>query len=235
MISRGSGTLIRFGNVAGVLTCAHVLDDLRSESQVGLLCFPVPRPNEVQSIRVPMDATEQIVVGSQPWSLCGPDIAFLRLPAATMASLESLASVVNGDISRQEILLGSKFNVVCGVIDEETRPLIAGPVSVTQFMASVNAGFVVETGDFAGMDLFRFQPRATNGGRLPNSYKGISGGGLWHVSLDPEDDFSVAQIRLCGVAFWQETVNGEVHIIGHGPQSIYGSLFEAIAKRWPSE
>jgi hypothetical protein len=102
-------------------------------------------------------------------------------------------------------------------------------------VAAVNAGFVVSTDNFAGMDLFRFQPRATDGGRLPTSYEGISGGGLWHVALDPENEFSVAQIRLCGVAFWQKTVNDELHIIGHGPRTIYGSLFDKITKRWPSE
>jgi hypothetical protein len=237
MVSFGSGTLIRFGLVAGVLTCAHVLDALRSESDVGLICFPVPRPNEVQSFRIPMEATEQIVIGSgEPWSSCGPDIAFLRLPAATMASLESMASVVNGDISRQEVLLASKFNVVSGVIANETgQSMIDGPVAVTEFVAAVNAGFVVDTSTFLGMDLFRFQPYASEGGKLPTSYEGTSGGGLWHVSLNPEDNYSVAQVRLCGVAFWQETVNGELHIIGHGPRSLYGPLFEAITKKWPPE
>jgi hypothetical protein len=236
MVSFGSGTLIRFGTIAGVITCAHVLAALRNESRVGLICFPVPRPNEVQSFRISMEATEQIAIGSEPWSSCGPDIAFLRLPAPTMANLESMASVVNGDISRREALLGSKFNVVCGVIANETgQSVIDGPVAVTEFVAAVNAGFVIETSNLAGLDLFRFQPGASEGGKLPTSYEGTSGGGLWHVSLDPKDNYSVAQVRLCGVAFWQETLNGELHIIGHGPQTIYGSLFAEITKRWPPE
>jgi hypothetical protein len=38
-LSRGSGTLVRFGNVAGIMTCAHVLDEVLTESEIGILCF----------------------------------------------------------------------------------------------------------------------------------------------------------------------------------------------------
>src|SRR5271154_5707357 len=36
--SLGSGTLIKFGTIVGVLTCAHVLEALLKEDEVGILC-----------------------------------------------------------------------------------------------------------------------------------------------------------------------------------------------------
>jgi len=53
-------------------------------------------------------------------------------------NLQSMASVVNGDISRRELFSESKFNVVCGVIANETgQSTIDGHVAVTEFVAAV--------------------------------------------------------------------------------------------------
>jgi hypothetical protein len=48
--SLGSGTLIRFGNITGVLNCAHVLEALLGEEEIGILCFPV-RATQIQRLR----------------------------------------------------------------------------------------------------------------------------------------------------------------------------------------
>ena len=47
--SLGSGTLIRFGSIVGVLTCAHVLEELPDDEDIGILCFPV-RAAQVRSV-----------------------------------------------------------------------------------------------------------------------------------------------------------------------------------------
>jgi hypothetical protein len=51
--SLGSGTLIRFGNIVGILTCAHGLDALLKKAEIGILCFPV-RATQIQTVRLPM-------------------------------------------------------------------------------------------------------------------------------------------------------------------------------------
>jgi hypothetical protein len=179
------------------------------------------------------------VIGSEPWNERGPDIAFLRLPAAVMTNLERIASVVNGDLHRQNIITGlpkptRPFNVICGVVDERTRPtLVKGPVSVTPFEALLNLGHAFALDSAAGMDLFRFQPIAGEGEVLPTSYKGTSGGGLWQLFLDA-DDFSFVQATLSGVAFWEKRVGNELHIVGHGQRTIYGALLNEITKKWPA-
>jgi hypothetical protein len=80
-------------------------------------------------------------------------------------------------------------------------------------------------------DRFRFQPLASPGVALPKSYQGTSGGGLWHFYL-AEDDFSVVQARLVGVAYFEKPVGDELHLLGHGQISIYDTLYKAIRKKW---
>jgi hypothetical protein len=64
------------------------------------------------------------------------------------------------------------------------------------------------------------------------SYKGTSGGGLWKFFLG-QHDFSIVQVRLIGVAYWEKLVGDELHILGHGQISIYETLFNAIRQKWP--
>jgi hypothetical protein len=59
-------------------------------------------------------------------------------------------------------------------------------------------------------------------------------GGLWQLFLDP-DDFSLVQARLVGVAFWEKPVANELHIVGHGQRSVYGTLVKEITKKWPAD
>lgn len=238
--SLGSGTLIKFGPIVGVLTCAHVLEALLKEDEVGILCFPV-RATQIQRLLLPMATTDSVAIGSAPWAESGPDLAFLRLPAAIVGDIERLATIANGDFHRRNIIAGEpalarKFCAVSGVIDEMTKPAVVTPiaggeVATTPFEGMINVGHLFVDDD--GVDRFRLQPVASDGVTLPKSYKGTSGGGLWKFFLG-QDDFSILQVRLIGVAYWEKPVGDEVHIIGHGQASIYGTLFDAIRQKWAS-
>ena len=47
-VSMGSGTLARYGKVAGIIACAHVLETLKGD--IGVVCFPT-RLSEVRDSR----------------------------------------------------------------------------------------------------------------------------------------------------------------------------------------
>jgi len=236
--SLGSGTLIKFGTIVGVLTCAHVLEALLKEDEVGILCFPV-RATQIQRLLLPMATTDSIAIGSAPWGESGPDLAFLRLPATIVGNIERLATIANGDFHRRNTAAGEptltrKFCAVSGVIDEMTQPPIVTPivdgiVATTPFEGMINAGHLFVDDD--SVDRFRLQPVAGDGVLLPKSYKGTSGGGLWKVFLG-QDDFSIFQVRLIGVAYWEKPIGDELHIIGHGQVSIYDTLFNAMRQKW---
>jgi hypothetical protein len=235
--SLGSGTLIRFGDIVGILTCAHILEALLKEAEIGILCFPV-RTTQIQTLRLPMSATDSISIGSPPWGESGPDLAFLRLPAAIIGDIERVATITSGDRHRRNIIAGAPVaRHVCGlvgVVDEFTKPLGVSrtanrTVGTTSFDVMINLGNLII--DDENVDRFRFQPFASPGVVLPKSYKGTSGGGLWHFYLG-EHDFSVVQARLVGVAYWEKPVGNELHLLGHGQISIYHTLFNAIRQRW---
>ena len=237
--SLGSGTLIRFGNVIGVLTCAHVLKALLDEDEIGILCFPV-RPTQIQRLRVRMSTTDNVVIGAPPWSEGGPDLAFLRLPGPTIGEIGSNANFADGEIHRQNILAGEpegtrKLCAIGGVVAELTKPAITEPIHrggiaiTTAFEALLNVGNLII--DDHKPDRFRFQPVTTPGVALPTSYGGTSGAGLWKFYV-AEETFSLVQSRLIGVVYFEKPVGHEMHIIGHAQRDIYETLLNAMRQKW---
>jgi hypothetical protein len=236
--SLGSGTLIRFGNTVGIVTCAHVRQALLDEIEVGILCFQV-RARQPQRQRLNMGMIDSIAIGAPPWGESGPDLAFLRLPTPGLDNITSVATIVNGDLHRQNFAAGEpegtrKLHFMQGVIAVETKPSVIshtpnGHIATTAFQTVLNVGKVFV--DDENTDRFRFQP-VSSGNILPESYQGTSGAGLWRYYLAGEH-FSLVQARLIGVAYWEKPIDRELHVIGHGPVSIYETLFNAICQKWP--
>ncbi len=235
-VSKGSGTLIRFGNVKGILTCAHVLERNLEDDEIGILLFAA-RSDALQMMRVRRDdLMEHTYFRGGSWSEDGPDLAFIRLPDEVMANIESRASVVDGERQRRQIRSAQPERkaiacIVFGVVDELTGDEVDGQgLSTTPFRALLNMGSIANVSEAHGMDLFRFRPVAGDSFVLPTSYRGTSGGGLWKMYF--EADGSPIQTALSGVAFCETEVDNELHIIGHGPDSIYRVLYQGIKARW---
>jgi hypothetical protein len=236
--SFGSGTFIRFGDVVGILTCGHVLEAVLKEPEIGLLCFQV-RADQIQRLRLPLNVTDHIAIGAPPWTATGPDLAFLRLPSTMIGEVERVATIVNGDRHRQNIMLGQPANtspigVLGGVVDEMTSDPVIGQIPngqtvTTTFQALINIGNISK--DDESVDRFRFQPIPSPGIALPTSYRGTSGGGLWVFFMDLQT-FAVVQARLIGVAYYEQSIDDELHILGHGQISIYETLLNAIREKW---
>jgi hypothetical protein len=238
--SMGSGTLMTFGTFGGILTCAHVLEELAQLDEFGIVSFPV-RPDQFQILRIRISDTSHVKIGAPPWTKYGPDIGFLRLPAVTMSNLSSVASVVDASGQRAAAVTGVEpdprhcVDIVSGVIDEWTgNTNIRGTIATTPFELLLNVGKVISKTKANGHDLFRFEPVPAPTFNLPTSYKGTSGGGLWRLYTKRHDDgsFSLVQRRLVGVAFW-ETAE-EHHLICHGRSSLYDHLFASVRRQWPN-
>jgi hypothetical protein len=69
-------------------------------------------------------------------------------------------------------------------------------------------------------------------GQVPDSFKGLSGGGLWRLELGKKADGSLISVgapKLEGCVFYQTRREGDyVYIRCHGRKSIYDRVLSAI-------
>lgn len=231
--SMGSGTLVTFGSIGGILTCAHVLERVIKRKEIGVVVFPA-RQAAFQALRVDLSKTSLVTLREPPWSEAGPDLGFLHLPPILMSSLSSIASVINVEKQRANAMAGEpdpehRVELVSGVISEWTGEAIKTESTVTTTLnALLNIGRVVSKDNAHGFDLFHFEPVPEKDFVLPKSYQGTSGGGLWRLYMRKQDDgsFSLSQSRLVGVAFYERPDDNR--IICHGQDSLYRRLFEKI-------
>jgi hypothetical protein len=234
--SLGSGTLIRFGKVGGVLTCAHVIQELEKQDEIGLMGMPV-RADQVQRLRVERRLTDFLSLSDQPWSECGKDIGFVKLPDPTMAAIERVASVLDGETQLNRALESvaddvREIAVLAGILDERTAPpVLVGEVITTAFNATLTPGILHQMVEFDGMDRVRLQPVYGTGAVRATCFKGTSGGGLWKVLVSRSDN-SFIQSRLFGIAYYEREIESELQVICHGPRSIYSRLLREIDRKW---
>jgi hypothetical protein len=237
--SLGSGTLVSFGALHGILTAAHVVDLLLNDAkEVGLAYFTT-RPAEAQGIRFHPDRIEHVKIGDEPYSERGPDLAFLKLPSETVSALSANCSFLN--LPREARLsetappkTAMQCDIVIGLVgrwdaDDASKILDKGIVSGLQ-----NWGSTIELPPHDGLDRLEFTPFANSEFPLPDSYGGTSGGALWRIYSEGKGSFS--QARLLGIPFFQIYMAGSTpKIICHGPSSIYHYLMEKISEQWNSE
>lgn len=247
--SLGSGTLIKFGRLYGILTAAHVVDKLKKEKEKGLeeigLVQPTTRPAQLQGIRVLADAIDGVQIGEKPYGEFGPDLAFIRLPDQTAGALRANSSFLN---FLQEATLSNSFppegtklyDFVIGVVAElgAAEPDTSKGLDMGKIVGLMNQGTTTEIAASGGYDRFKFTPSPDPNFSPPKSYGGTSGGGLWQVFAEslPGGRERLVQARLLGVAYFKsEPVNDFRIIICHGPRSIYCGMAEKIRERWKDE
>lgn len=237
----GSGTLVKFSDkVAGILTCAHVVEALSAYESFGIVRFSLAS-GAVQMFRVKTKDAVEVVIGARPWTEKGPGIAFLRLPLSSWASIAASCDPVDLVVQRKLALAGKPENanglteVICGVVERATgQPVESGAMTTTPVEALMCFGAVREVfRDTEGMDRFRFEPLPQEGFALPESFGGVSRAGLWRLHIrDDEGSFSFVSRWLTGVAFFETP---EKDIICAGQQSLLLHLFEKVRARWPQE
>jgi hypothetical protein len=228
----GSGTFVSFKGIPGILTCAHVLAAVNRFQRFGLLCFAV-RDDTDQRLVVDRNSTVSIVMDNPAWNTLGPDIGFMKLPLQTANALERLATLVDGDRHRELVMTKFPNDVLpvahlAGAVEEFSRATtINGNTITSRIEGFVCQGEISRESDHAGMDRIRFVPQITAPRNVPASYGGMSGGGLWQVFVsDPE--YKIVQVRLSGVAYFEEAGVSHMEIICHGPQSVYTRLYPQI-------
>lgn len=231
----GSGTFIQVQGTFGILTAHHVVvcKHFRESTHLGL-CFlsGVHKPVfEIEYLRI-------IKIAKPKKASEGPDLAAIILPSTNIGSLKAQKQFWNLSLKRQEVLpnpLDRNIGVwfFCGYPDEFTKkePPQRGFDEVIGYF-NLRGFFQIERewvdGEYDYLDI---PVPCGDKGKLPESFGGMSGGGLWQIPLDKADDGTIKSKEpiFSGVAFYQTgIVNRTTTIRCHGRRSVYEMVYNAL-------
>jgi hypothetical protein len=219
----GTGTLAILGDSYGILTAAHVWNEvLISSKKVGITLTDnithrfLMETAAIQTTTLPVPDC---------WSERGPDLAFLRLPAELVGRIQ--AYQVFEDVNKPSKTLGVEA-LECWVVMGTPNEL--GSFTNTHATVVIVGTLLAPPKELSeNYDYYEFEMNTTSPG-MPKDYGGYSGGGLWRVMVfySPVTGEVDWANRLKGVTFWQHPIVNDLRVLrAHGPESIL-ALIETL-------
>jgi len=241
-IGAGSGTLVSIGKVSGVLTAAHVLDNLPDHGVVGIVEYRGESLHHRKQT-IDMAGATKIMLRDAAFGSDGPDLGFLRLPGENIGWLAAIGSFYNLLLHRSDASnpppSPHSVDAIVGMIDERTKDLPAERPNERRkgFEALFSNGTTSAGREANSYDLVDFVPTEYPDFKLPGNYQGTSGGALWKIYLKLNGSApEIAAARLWGVPFYQtKNENGSHSLTCHGMGGVYGRLTDAVIAKWPEE
>jgi hypothetical protein len=230
--AKGSGVLMKHGELHGILTCAHVDKYLRTLKQpVGLLRFN--RGAVQQFGTLDMGDVFSYAAGEEPWDKGDDDICFIHLSPDLVGNIAKDCVFLDADRNftkpepEDRSSLIPAFSVF-GLVEDFT-----GATTRQNGMATTNLKGVLTSGimrDFGALNstLECFEQNVPD---LPASFGGTSGGGLWRVYArqDTEGSFEAVHHRLMGIASREELDFSPPRIICQGMGRVE-ALLESVRR-----
>jgi hypothetical protein len=233
----GSGTLIACGNVRGILTADHVLQNLPRSGEVGIVPT-TSLESRVNRLSLNVEYASKITVGKCPNSSIGPDLGVLVLPQPIVARLESLGKPFYNLSTRRNRMLDMNLRkpglwIFSGMVNEWSADLPPyRQFNKVKVFRGANVLFNLATvREDGGFDFLSLKLACGMDGRMPKSFQGCSGGGIWQILLAAEQkEPKIEELLLSGVAFYETHVNEVVtEIECHGIKSIYEHVIQSLA------
>ncbi len=228
----GSGTLIKINSIFGILTANHVLELLQENYEsLGLLliegrhCFNQPLQYfTLEKIAVPIIEDE------------GPDLGFIRTPIEIAREIMPYKGFFDLSSDREFLLnqppvLNDGIWYVSGTPDEYTSRDISAKRPAIKLRPFCWVCEAIRIYKKEAYDYIETEVYYNQGEKLPSSFGGISGGGLWQVLVEKKSEEELISKRylFSGVVFYQSSISDDRRVIKcHGRESIYTKLFEYI-------
>lgn len=231
----GTGTLVQAGGKFGILTADHALKALPRKGEIGLvLCARIR--TEGARFNISADHAKFISIGENPEGKQeGPDLGLLILSPADASRLQAEQAFYDLERRRDKLLareVAPGFWTVNGIIAEWKKE---GPharfAGVDLIKGLCLLGGVRNPKTRGQFDFIDFEVDCTPPSVLPNSFEGISGGGLWESTGQIVDDkFVINDVLLSGVIFFQTAINEDNwrFLVCHGRRSIYNHAIKAL-------
>lgn len=217
----GSGTLVRLEDQHFILTAAHCAQALTKYDEIGL---PIRRDKYPFILPV----IEPIYIGERQSDEWGPDLAFLPIPHVKARDISNISNNLFYNLDRyREEMLGGEPKVGYGLWVVIGAPAFASnledstKLEFTKMTYSGGAMPPITRGDYDYIEIRAALDRK----EVPPSFKGVSGGGLWHTEIGRKKDgtfIAMGKPKLEGCAFYETPPQDEyVYIRCHGRRSIY--------------
>lgn len=230
--AKGSGVLVRHGDVHGILTCAHVDKYLREQTQpMGLVRFN--RASVEQFGMLHMGDVFSHAAGDPPWNKGDDDIAFIHLPPDLVGNIKKDCAFLDADrnFTKPEPddakSLTPAFSVF-GLVEKFTGATTRKDGRATTHLKGVLTSGVPR--DFGPLNsaLECFKENIPD---LPTSFGGTSGGGLWRIYArqNADGNFEAVHHRLMGIASRQELDCSPPRIVCQGMGRVE-ALLDAVLR-----
>ena len=201
--AKGTGVLIKRGELQGILTCAHVDKHLRKLKQpVGLV--RLNRGLAQQSGTLNMDEVLSYAVGEEPWTKGDDDISFIHLPPHLVGNIAKDCVFLDAEKNFSKLQPDNRSSLiqvhsVFGLVEQFTGATTQQNGRATTLLRGVLTSGVLPDFEALTATLECFEQNLPD---LPDSFGGTSGGGLWRVYVRKRDDgtFEAVHHRLIGIA-----------------------------------
>ena len=232
----GSGTLVSIGAIRAVLTAHHVVSILPRTGRLCLILSPALQQHTIETQGLVYLPIARGTIDSD-----GPDLGAIVLGPSIAGAIAAKKTFYNIDLRRDQMLqeplhLRDGFWFVNGFIHENTidEPGGDGYDRIKRFYNLSGAGGPEELVLVGDHDYFAFPVSYAGRSVAPQSFGGMSGGGLWQVPLMRNDQGEIVHKTplLSGVVFYQvPTTETEYGVKCHGRQSVYRVSYEAIKSK----
>ena len=237
----GSGTLVEIDGTYAILTADHVLENLPTSGEVGLI-LPTRFKPQLHRYTVNMEFAQKLRIGRGACPSDGPDLGLLVLDHSQLGAVKALKSFYNLSKRRDQVLSSPPAIEVgawllLGIAHEWTTdiPPEGGYKNVKVFRGMCGLGLVEGERSRDDYDFLEFKTRYHEHYKGPQSYGGFSGGGLWHLLIKESKKGrpEVTDRILSGVAFYQSPIHERIRTITcHGRQSIYRNAIDPKKISW---
>ena len=209
----GSGTFVSILDTFGILTAAHVVKMLIKERDLGRpYSLGLIIKDYMHNYAIPSNYLEPINIAKGQIDSDGPDLGFIVLPNSELGTIKATKNFHNLDRNRERILATPpKFNAgswaICGVPDEKTVDELFEEKSTLhkRFFMFCGVGGIRNTYTIDEYDYYDIAVKRDCSPMIPDSFGGVSGGGLWQILLakSREGEIEPKEYILSGVVFYE--------------------------------
>lgn len=225
----GSAVLAQHRGIHGLLTARHVIEVIRREPRFCLVL-------RAGSHRFAVELDHTTILKSETGLSedSGPDIGFVCLPDYSLGQIRASNSFVSLEKHRERAAsLDPSTGLWCllGCPDERSSTnSIPGRIELTAFGLACVGPPPENHEDGEDFDYYEMIAQYSDSNDLPNSFGGVSGGGVWQARAEGCNGvYTIREVVLRGVAFHESRRLGNIRAIRcHGSKSLYHWLLRKI-------